>query len=69
MFIVNPILLLGRKTLHIYAISICLINTIVCAIVSRLVSCYPFAIMLDVVIVLSVRIILSKFLSMNKMTR
>lgn len=68
-FIVNPILLLGRKTLHIYTISICLVNTIICSIISKLVSCYPFAVMLDVVIVLSVCIILSNFLNMNKMTR
>ena len=65
----NPILLLGRKTLHIYTISICLVNTIICSIISKLVSCYPFAVMLDVVIVLSVCIILSNFLNMNKMTR
>lgn len=47
----------------------CLVNTIVCAITSKLISCYPLAIMLDVVIVLSVCIMLSKFLSMNKMCR
>lgn len=69
MFIVNPILLLGRKTLHIYAISMCLINTIVCTIISKLVSCYPLAIFLDVVIVLFVCILGSKIISMNKMTR
>ena len=67
--IVNTILLLGRKTLHIYAISMCMVNTVVCSIIDRLVPYYSIAIIVDVTVVLSIGVIGSKIIDKNKVTR
>lgn len=67
--LVNTILLLGRKTLHIYAISMCLVNTVVCSIIDRLVPYYSIAIIVDVAVVLSIGVIGSKIIDKNKVTR
>ena len=61
--------LLGRKTLHIYAISMCLVNTVVCSIIDRLVPYYSIAIIVDVAVVLSIGVIGSKIIDKNKVTR
>lgn len=67
--IVNTILLLGRKTLHIYAISMCMVNTVVCSIIDRLVPYYSIAIIVDVTVVLSIGVVGSKIIDKNKVTR
>lgn len=65
----NTMLFLGRSTLHIYAISMCLVNALICTIVERFVSCYPISITIDVTVVTSICVLGSKIISQHKITR
>lgn len=47
----------------------CMVNTVVCSIIDRLVPYYSIAIIVDVTVVLSIGVIGSKIIDKNKVTR